>query len=402
MSRRGTEGVRRVLMVVTDLTFGGAEAQVVRLAIAMRLRGIEVCVVSMLEPKVWLRDLKEHEVEVHSLRMTRGLPDPRAILRLRRIVKAFSPDVVHCHMFHANLLGRIARLVCSMPALICTVHNLRETSERGGSTVLKEILYRLTDAASSRTTIICKAAFDRYVRVGAVPQCRLEVVPNGVDVAAFSSSGEERIAARRTLGVERDFVWLAVGRLTQQKDYPNLFRAVAEMGGSGYVVLIAGGGPLEAELKAECARLGINERIRFLGTCENIRHLYSASDAYVMSSEFEGFSMALLEASCMSLPIVATDAGGNREIVQDGLSGQIVATGDSVRLAAAMAHVMQQSEEQRRQMGHAGRAFCMAHFDLGGVTDRWLDLYRRYTSRSRGSNAWKVVYPGRDPQEISE
>jgi glycosyltransferase involved in cell wall biosynthesis len=283
--------------------------------------------------------------------------------------------VVHCHMFHANLLGRVTRLICSMPALICTVHNLRETSERGGSTVWKERLYRLTDALASRTTIICRAAFERYVHVGAVPRHRLEVIPNGIDVDSFQPDVASRARARASLGVDDRFVWLAVGRLVEQKDYPNLFAALTTLENEEFTVLIAGSGPLEAKLKAECMRLGLDSRVRFLGAREDIRDLYNAADAYVMSSEFEGFSIALLEAACTELPIVATDAGGNREIVQDGTSGHLVPLRHSALLASAMRQLMLSRESERRAMGKAGRAYCLRHFQIHAVLDKWIQLF---------------------------
>ncbi len=84
-------------------------------------------------------------------------------------IREFNPDVVHAHMVHANLLGRFTRLICPMRALICTAHNLRETSEKGGPTWHKELLYRLTDFLADRTTIICHAAYERYIQTRAVP-----------------------------------------------------------------------------------------------------------------------------------------------------------------------------------------------------------------------------------------
>ena len=227
---------RRILFLVTNLTFGGAETQVVRLASEFKDRDWEVTVVSMMQPEIWVEQLRGRAIEVRTLGMDRGVPDFRAIFRLRRIVKELSPDVVHCHMFHANILGRIARLFCSMPVLVSTVHNLRETSERGGSTGWKELLYRITDRLATRTTIICQAAFDRYVKVRAVPAQRLEMIPNGIDVEAFRPDAEARARARQALGIDSQFVWLAVGRMVQQKDYPNLFRALTLIPNADYTV----------------------------------------------------------------------------------------------------------------------------------------------------------------------
>jgi glycosyltransferase involved in cell wall biosynthesis len=368
-------GPGRILMVVTNLTFGGAETQVVRLATEFKNRNWQVCIASMVEPDAFVGQLEKQGIHVHVLAMRRGLPDPRAIARLRSLVKRFSPDVVHCHMFHANILGRVTRLFCRMPALICTIHNLRETSERGGPTGYKEFLYRLTDRLASRTTIICRAAFDRHVRVGAVPRNRLHLIPNGVDTDFFLPSEELRLRTRKALGVDSKFVWLAVGRLVSQKDYPNLFRALAELDHKQFVVLIAGNGPLELELRDQCARLGLDTCVQFCGAREDILPLYNAADSFVMSSEFEGLSVALLEAASMGLPAVATDTGGNAEIVKDGSTGYVIPPNNHTALGQAMQRIMTLPVERRKSMGDAARHYCTQHYRTTRVVDQWRELY---------------------------
>jgi glycosyltransferase involved in cell wall biosynthesis len=369
---------RRLLMLITTLTFGGAETQVVRLAIELKRLGWLVKVACLIDPVAYVSQLAEEGIEAVSLGISRGVPDPRAIWRLRRLVYRFRPDVVHCHMVHANLLGRVTRVFCRIPALICTAHNLKETSEKGGGTWHKELLYRLTDFLSDSTTIICRAAFDRYVRVGAVPLRKLELIHNGIDTTAFAPSPDARSADRTWLGLGREFVWLAVGRLVEQKDYRNLLFALKRLPDEGWILLVGGSGPQDAELQAECLRLGLRERVRFLGAHEQISRLYNAADAFVMSSRFEGLSVALLEASSMGLPSVVTNVGGNAEVVLDGITGYVVEPRDPVQLGNAMRALFEASTQVRRSLGVAARQHCLANFGLKEITDRWIELYNRH------------------------
>jgi glycosyltransferase involved in cell wall biosynthesis len=374
---------QRILLVITTLTFGGAETQVVRLAQELKRRGREVAIACLLKPSNWVEQLTAEGIAVHSLDMKRGVPDVRAIARLCRLVETFRPDVVHSHMVHANLLARAARLFCRMPVLISTAHNLRETSEKGGPTWYKEVLYRLSDFLADRTTIICHAAYKRYVEVGAVPAAKFEVVPNGIDVERFSPSLEARVAARKSLGLaDSVFLWLAVGRLVEQKDYLTLLRALEILPEGDYKVLVAGSGPLLEPLKQETQRLQLEDKIQFLGASENIRHLYAAADAFVMSSIFEGLSAALLEASAMALPAVVTDVGGNTEIVTDGETGFVVRAQDPQRLAEAMQRLAALTPEARAQLGAAARAHCLRNYRFDFITDQWLDLYARCLART--------------------
>jgi glycosyltransferase involved in cell wall biosynthesis len=395
---RQPAGAPRLLLLITTLTFGGAETQVIRLAIELSRRGWLVKIVCLIDPNAYLNQLAEEQIEVESLGMPRGVPDPRAIWRLRRIIRSWRPDIVHSHMVHANLLGRFTRLFCRMPALISTAHNLQERSEKGGATWHKELLYRATDFLADRTTIICGAAFDRYVRVGAVPARKLELIPNGIDTRRFCPSPEARESTRNSLGVGRNFVWLAVGRLVEQKNYSGLLRALTMLPGGDWVVLVAGSGPLAESLRAECDELKLTGRVRFLGADEDIRRLYCAADGFVMSSNYEGLSIALLEAASMGLPAVVTDVGGNAEVVDDGVSGYVVEPGNPTRLAEAMEKLQNAPAGVRRSFGHAAREHCQKAFSLETIVDRWIQLYNRYlsdrpVSQSRqGSNFVKILY----------
>src|SRR6185503_18703905 len=190
----------RILMLITSLVQGGgAESQVVRLSIELKSRGYNVSVVSLVKPVAHVDELQRANVQVHSLDMKPGVPDFRAVLALRNIIRGFRPDVVHCHMFHANLLGRVTRLFCHIPVLICTAHSVRENSRKGGPSWHREMLYRVTNRIADHTTTICHAGYKRYVSVGAASREKFTVIPNGIDTDKFSRWSERRSRARHAL-----------------------------------------------------------------------------------------------------------------------------------------------------------------------------------------------------------
>ncbi|MFL6447011.1 MAG: glycosyltransferase [Bryobacteraceae bacterium] len=366
-------------MLITTLTFGGAETQVVRLATELKSRNWDVAVACMIAPSSHTAVLKQHGVPVYSLGMRRGMPDPRALLRLAKLIREFNPDVIHAHMVHANLLGRFTRLICPMRVLICTAHNLRETSEKGGPTWHKELLYRVTDFLADRTTIICNAAYERYLQTKAVPPGKLQMIPNGVDTDKFAPSEEIRHRTRKDLNLhDSGFIWLAVGRFVEQKDYPNLFSALARLPEGNWRLLIAGNGPLESSLKNMVADLALTDRVQFVGTRENMENLFKACDAYVMSSCFEGLSMALLEAAATGLAAVVTDVGGNRDLVLDGKTGYVVPPDNSQALAAAMTRLMDLPAAERQELGLSARRHCIEKYRFQTVGEEWVRLYREF------------------------
>lgn len=386
-------------MLITTLTYGGAETQVVRLAIELKAEKWDVAVACMIAPSSHTETLRQHGIPVYSLDMRRGVPDPRALFRLSSLLREFNPDVVHAHMVHANLLARFTRLICPIRVLVCTAHNLRETSEKGGPTWHKELLYRMTDFLADRTTIICNAAFDRYIRTKAVPARKLQMIPNGVDTDRFAPSEDVRLRVRRELNLADTFTWLAVGRLVEQKDYPNLFAALARLPEGNWRVLIAGNGPLESYLKELASTMAISDRVQFIGTRENMENLFKAVDAYVMSSSFEGLSMALLEASATGLAAVVTDVGGNRDLVTDGLTGFVVPPADPQALTGSMARLMDLPDVERRQMGEAARRYCVENYRFQSVAEQWLHLYCDLMRMKPGTQPQP---PGRNACELVE
>ncbi len=374
---------RRLLFLITSLTYGGAESQLVLLAQGLAQAGWAVRVVCMtpLGPKA--QDLQAAGIQVDSLGMRPGRPSLRGFCQLRQTLLQFQPAVLHAHMVHANLLARLVRPLARVPVLICTAHNIIE----GGR--WREWAYRLTDRWCDLTTQVSQAGLKRYLEIGAIAPGRGLFMPNGVDTCRFAPDAVVRAALRREMGVQDRFVWLSVGRFTAAKDYPNLLQAFAQLAPhhpEAHLWLVGQGEELEA-IRQMAQALNLSERVQFLGARGDVPGLMKAADAYVMSSAWEGMPMVLLEAAAVGLPIVATDVGGNREVVQDGQSGWLVPPRQPAQLAAAMQKLIQRPEPERKQMGSAGRAYVLEHYDLQGIIHRWEALYQGLLSRKENADA---------------
>ena len=373
-----TEEERRIAILATGLGYGGAESQLVGLARELRSRGWVVRVISMLAPTGHARALAEARIPVDSLWMRPGMPDPRGMLRLRKLLTSFRPHVLHSHMVHANLLARVTRLFCSIPVNISTAHNIDE----GGHS--RELGYRLTDRLADLTTNVSRAAVERYVAIKAAPPHKIRWMPNGVDTNQFQQRREDRDRIRGSMELERRFVWLAVGRLEPPKDYNTLLHAFRRVADAHWdaVLLIVGDGSRKAALESTIEQLDLRERVQLLGLRHDAPALMSAADAYVMSSAWEGLPMVLLEAAACSLPIVATAVGGNPEIVLDGATGLLVPPRDPNALSHAMRSLMEYSSDERTQMGVAGRMHVTENYGITKIVDRWESLYQELLERS--------------------
>ena len=378
--QRPVSNVRKLMLVVTTLSLGGgAEAQVIDMALGFKHRGWDVEIVSLLDPEPPVPDFSGTGVRVHSLGMRRGVADPCAVLRLRSIVRQSRPDVVHSHMTHANLLTRVARVFAKMPALICTLHGYKMYSVRSNASATREFAHRLSDRLADMTTVVCQAAADRYARVKVAPPHKLMVVPNGIRTSIYRPDDKLRSAERRSLNLGDEFVWLAAGRLEMVKDFDSMLRAFASAldADPWQTLLIAGEGSLRETLEQTAEALGIADNVRFLGYRADVASLMRAADAYVMSSIFEGMPLALLEAGASELPVVATRVGGNAETMIEGRSGILVPPQNHVELGRAMRQVVEMTPEDRRAMGRAGGEFVRGKYSLDVVLDHWEGLYSK-------------------------
>jgi glycosyltransferase involved in cell wall biosynthesis len=368
----------RVMFLSTSMGMGGADKQLLSAAQLMLAKGHEVLIVSLTELGPMGLEARSSGIRTESLEMRRGVPDPRGLIRLIRLARAWKPDVLHSHMVHANLMARALRLFVSIPVMVSTIHNIYE----GGP--LWMAAYRMSNSLVDHMTIISEAAANRFVTEGIVPRELLSCVPNGVDTERFRSvPAGARGAIRKSLGLENEFIWLAVGRFEIAKDYPNMLHGFALVRDRhpDAVLLLVGHGSLQNEVESLGRSLNLGDQIRFLGVRGDVPEVMSAADGYVMSSAWEGMPIALLEAAAAGLPIVATLVGGNHEVVRDGESGILVPPRDHDALGSAMLRLMDLSHVERRTMGERGREHVRAHYGLSRVVERWEDVYRQVSAR---------------------
>jgi glycosyltransferase involved in cell wall biosynthesis len=269
-------------------------------------------------------------VEVHE----RSSLDPAIWPELRKLVRARRIDIIHAHEYKTDLLALLlARAEGAIP--LATVHGWT------GHT-LREQLYYAADrrllAAYPRLIAVSGEIRRALLRAGASPR-RVRVVLNGIDHRAFRRDRAREAAARAALGIGPGEAAIgAVGRLEPQKRFDLLLRAFARIraGRPGARLVIAGDGSLRADLERLAAELGLGASCRFLGHCGDVAAVHHALDLLVQSSDYEGTPNAVLEAMALETPIVATDVGGTRELVEDGAHALLVRRGDLAGLARAI------------------------------------------------------------------
>jgi len=359
----------RILYILTSLGIGGAEKQVIDLAERMATKGHSVAFL------VLKHSSEEWPVKLPVLRLNMA-KTPLGILRglrfARKFVALFHPDLIHSHTFPASIFARLLKCMLLMdgPALrlINTIHNVHE----GGWH--RMLIYRLTGPLANSVTAVSTAAAERFVRLRAVAATKLRVLTNGIDSEVFSPDRSRRRRTRVSMQTGKAFVWIAIGRLVEAKDYLNLLRAFEKVRRvyPASRLWIAGEGDT-AEWRVEHLNGTEDGGVEVLGLRRDVTDLLDAADGYVLSSAWEGMPLAVAEAMAMEKPIVATDVGGVRELVGD--AGLIVAPKDSVALAEGMTKVMGMDEFERRAIGKRARERVMHRFSIDAKAVEWEQLY---------------------------
>lgn len=360
----------RIAYMLTSLGMGGAERQVLALAERMAARGHTAALVVLRprQPEEWPTSLETVRLDMRKNPISFLI----GLMKARRFLRDFQPDLLHSHTFPANMAARLLHLFSPALPVLSTIHNVYEGPRP------RMAAYRLTDFLSQGTTAVSQAAADRYVCLKAVPPRKCSVLTNGIDTAVFAPNPERRARVRAGLGVDGEFIWLAAGRITPAKDYPNLLRVFFRVR-TAYPAArlwIAGEsvGTETVAVQALASELDLANSVRWLGLRRDIPALLDAADGFVLASAWEGMPLALGEAMAMEKPVVATDVGGVRELV--GESGAIVPAKSPDALAQAMLTLMQTPPEIRRSLGSAARARILSSFSMDAKAGEWEALYQ--------------------------
>lgn len=357
----------RILHVIDTLEFGGAEKVVVSLANgAAEKHEVAVCALSGLG--VLAAEL-DSRVRAFSLQRTPGT-SLRVPLRLAQQLRDGRYDVVHGHNWSVFLETGIAAGLARVPCALHTIHGPYPPPGTRWPDAIKRRcrhwLERQNSGPFHRIACVSEAIRAYIPTTVGIDDSRLTTIHNGIADTA-------PIAPR----VGSDLVFVAVGRLDAVKNHAMMLRAFAQLrGGPGAARLrIVGDGAERAHLQSLAAQLGIVSHVDFLGFRDDVDTILAGADVFLLSSRYEGISIALLEAMRASLPAVATRVGGIPETVRDGETGLLVASDDADAFADAMRRLAE-SARLRQSYGDAARDFQRAEFSRATMLRRYEDLYR--------------------------
>jgi glycosyltransferase involved in cell wall biosynthesis len=316
------------------------------------------------------------------------LPRLYSLLRHRRI------DVLHTHLPLSGTLGRVGGRLAGIPVIVSTQHSL-ESMYSPKTRVADQLTFPLSNA------VVCVSGAVRdSLHIGTrLSRHKLRVVHNGVDVSQVDTARRHVEAAkkRRELGIDlRAPLIVNVARLAPYKNHRCLVEAMRTVVDTKpeACLLIIGWGKLEAQLRKQVRRFGLDDHVKLLGHArtEEVLQILAISDVFALPSACEGFNLAILEAMAAGKPVVATGISGIAEAVVDGKTGLLVSPDDPRALAQALLALLE-DQDRARELGKAGRARVVASFTAHRMAEAYGQLYRcliegKRNQRAATRNGW--------------
>lgn len=353
----------KVMMMLQNMEVGGIQRLVVDDANELYRRGVDMRVVCFEREKGTglasaLTVPREHIVYIPYARMR----DVRAFFRLVRYVWAERPDVILTHHWFANTVGRLAGFLMRMQVLAF------EHSDYSSRYTRRQLfINRMLQVCSPRIIAVSESVRSALIRQG-IDAHRIEVVPNGIDLARFSSIKKKSHSM---------FTFLFLGRLVEDKCVDDALRACANI--SNARLLIAGSGPQEGALRALAHELRLPERVSFLGARTDVETLLAEVDCVVLPSQREGFGLVAIEALASGIPAIVSDIANASGAVKDGINGFVVPVRDIHALSGAMTRIASRAEEYERLAANTRKS--MERFSIQKHVDHLLAVIASLRAR---------------------
>ena len=362
---------RKILFLIWALEVGGAERLLVALAKKIPKDKYDITIGCITRKGLWATELEACGIKVVSLNKKVGF-DPTLLPKICRLIKNEDPDLINTHLWTADLWGRLGAFITNKSPVIVTEQNV-DVWKKWYHRILDWLLFLKTDyviCVSNEVARFYKEAFH-------IPSRKIRMIPNAIDLARFDI-GRQEGSLRNKLRLDKSkFIFVCAARLHPQKAHEVLIRSAAMLQAQGeknFEILIVGEGERRGSLEQMVAKLGLSNYIKFLGLREDIPEIFLASNAFILSSDYEGLPLTILEAMAARLPIIATDVGGNSQVVIDGKTGFLVPPRKPEALASAMFKIMK-DREAAMQMGRKGRGVVESEYSIDAITYKTLELF---------------------------
>jgi len=364
----------KVMYIVHSLGVGGAEKIVSEMAEELQNRDIEPVICCLDYLGVWGKKLQRQGIKIFNLERRKGI-DFSVSKKIRSIINWENPDILNPHQYTPYFYTVLSVLPSVKPKIVFTEHG----RFRNDKISLKRVIFnKIAVFFTAAITCVCEFSKASLVKYELFPAARIDIIYNGIKTEEFNINIDVN-AKKRSLGLSpQDKIIGAVGRLCPEKNYEMLIKSLAlvKKQVEHAKLLIVGDGQLKGSLTALSQKMSLNKDVSFLGERQDIKELMRIFDVFALSSDTEAASLVLLEAMASGLSVVATHAGGNHEIVEDGRTGILTQRADKQGFASAIIKLLN-DDNLRRQMGLEGINRIKEKFTFRKMVDNYVTLYNK-------------------------
>ncbi|HWA74807.1 MAG TPA: glycosyltransferase [Polyangiaceae bacterium] len=367
-----------VVHLITGLGVGGAETMLHKLLANIDRERFPSSVVSMIEPGPMAPKIAALGVHVESLGLSRGVPDPRAVRSLVRLLRHERPAILQAWMYHADLLGLAAARIARVPKIAWNIRCSDLDMKNSGRLLSAVFSAHGLAARFADAIIVNSGAGLRFHQESGHQARRWEMIPNGFDLDRFRPDESRRATVRAELGLSSGDIAIGmVARFDRYKDHDTFFAAAGRLRAErpNAVFVLAGRGLSldNAAVVNQLEQRGLMASTRLLGELADTSELLPGLDVFTLCSHSEGFPNALGEAMSSALPCVATDVGDCALVLGD--TGRIVPLRDPAAVAEAWQALIDAGPRERARMGRRARSRVETRFSLASVVAAYEALY---------------------------
>lgn len=351
---------------------GGAEMLVKNLLLFHDSNRFDVAACSLFPPNKTIieKALEENNIKVFYLDKRLG-PDPKLLFELYRLFKAFKPNIIHTHLYVLRYT-LLPSLLCKIPVMMHTVHNVADKEVDAPGKLIHRAAFKFFKVYPVGISNTVSKTIEDLYKIKDVPY-----IYNGVPVEKYYHSSENRQKLRRLLNIsDNEFVVIHIGRFSPQKNHKLLIEAfslVVSQTPHARLMLV-GDGELRGEIEAFANVKGVADKVQFLGVRKDVPELLSVSDLFVLSSDWEGVPLVILEAMAAAKPVVATAVGGVPELITDGLNGLLVKSNNVDALSTAMLKIIS-NIMLAQEMAKRGHEIVKKTFDASVMAKKYEAVY---------------------------
>jgi glycosyltransferase involved in cell wall biosynthesis len=360
---------KKILHFISGLEVGGTETQLLRILPNLQnYHDNRVCCANGRGPIG--KALEEKGISVYYLDLE-NIFNIFAIKRFYKIVKDFSPDILVTYLIHADLYGRILGKLFGIKKIIC--------SKRGALLQWEWLFFfdRMTKKMVDHYLVQTETAKKEWIEKLKLPESKFTVIPNGIDIKQFKIQ-VDKTKKKEELGIKKDsFIITCVSKLRRGKGHKLLLEVFENIfeSNKNISLLLVGDGEQEKSLREQVKNYHSKNEIFFLGFRKDIAEILSVSDLFVLPTEKEGMSNAIIEAMIMGVPVITTNIPENKDIIENQKTG-IFFTVNDVNSLKKSVETLIYNPDLRTKLGQNAQQEVTLNFDIQVVTKRFANFYQ--------------------------